>query len=388
MTMSSLKKLPDGRYLGRYRGPDGREHVKRFKRKNDCQKWLDDVTVSVATGSYVAPQRGRMTVGTWGESWLAGRVDLKPKTASGYASLWSSQIAPVWERVPLAAITNADIAAWVAKMRADGLSASRTRQAFHLFGATLADAVADRRLASNPAAGVRLPKMPRAENRYLTHGEVEQLAVACGNYGTLIRVLAYSGLRFGEAVGLRVRRVDVVRGRLDIAESVTEVGGVAVTGTPKTHQRRSVPVPAFLRPALLEAVDGKPGNAYVFTAVRGGVLRVGSFRRGVWNPACIAVGLGEMVKDKDGRERYVGLTPHDLRHAAASFAIASGASVKAVQSMLGHASATQTLDRYAALFGDELDGVAERMDAARAADFSRTSRGPKVVAIAREAIGT
>ena len=149
-----------------------------------------------------------------------------------------------------------------------------------------------------------------------------------------------------------------------------------------------MPVPAFVRPGLLEAVDGKPGNAYVFTAVRGGVMRIGAFRRGVWNPACVAVGLGEMVKGKDGRERYVGLTPHDLRHAAASFAIASGTSVKAVQSMLGHASATQTLDRYAALFGDELDGLAERIDAARHADFSRTSRAPKVVAIPREATGT
>jgi hypothetical protein len=53
--------------------------------------------------------------------------------------------------------------------------------------------------------------------------------------------------------------------------------------------------------------------------------------------------------------------------------------VKGVQSMMGHASATMTLDRYAALWPDELDAVAERIDAARIAESSRTKRGPIVV---------
>ena len=67
-----------------------------------------------------------------------------------------------------------------------------------------------------------------------------------------------------------------------------------------------------------------------------------------------------------------GVTPHDLRHTAASLAIAAGANVKAVQRMLGHASASMTLDVYAALFGDDLDAVATRLDeavAARDADY-------------------
>ncbi len=144
-----------------YRGPDGREHVKRFGKRAEAQAWLDEKTASVLTGSYVAPQRGKMTVGAWGEAWLAGRVDLKPKTAASYASLWSTRIAPTWERTPLVAVTNADVAAWVARMHAEGLSASWVRQAFHLLSAMLADAVADRRLASNPAVGVKLPRMPR-----------------------------------------------------------------------------------------------------------------------------------------------------------------------------------------------------------------------------------
>jgi integrase len=89
--------------------------------------------------------------------------------------------------------------------------------------------------------------------------------------------------------------------------------------------------------------------------------RVQDLRRGHLDRAAALAGLK-------------GRVPHELRHTAASLAIASGANVKAVQSMLGHASAAMTLDRYGHLFGDELDALADRMDAARA-DWSWTDSG-------------
>jgi integrase len=85
---------------------------------------------------------------------------------------------------------------------------------------------------------------------------------------------------------------------------------------------------------------------------------VQNFRRSHFDRTAAAAGLE-------------GLVPHELRNTAASHAIASGASIKGVQSMLGHASAAMTLDRHGHLFGDELDAVADRMDAARA-DWMRT----------------
>ena len=77
-----------------------------------------------------------------------------------------------------------------------------------------------------------------------------------------------------------------------------------------------------------------------------------------------------------------GITPHDLRHTAASLAIAAGANVKAVQRMLGHASASMTLDVYAGRFGDDLDVVASRLDdavAARGADYLRKATAGSAV---------
>jgi integrase len=119
-------------------------------------------------------------------------------------------------------------------------------------------------------------------------------------------------------------------------------------------------VPAF-RDELMVHLAGRSVDALTFTAPGGGVLRVGNFRRGSFDAATRAVGRD-------------GLVPHELRHTAASLAIASGASVKGVHSMLGHASATLTLDRYGHLFGYELDAVAEHIDAARTRAFSKFSR--------------
>ena len=78
-----------------------------------------------------------------------------------------------------------------------------------------------------------------------------------------------------------------------------------------------------------------------------------NFRRDVFDRAAIVAGLD-------------GLTPHELRHTAASLAVSAGANVKSIQRMLGHASAAMTLDVYSGLFDDDLDAVADRMDAAAA----------------------
>ena len=365
--MAYVEKRGENRYRVRYRGPGAAERSQTFtgeKAHDRAKAFATEVEHSKIVGAYVDPGRGRMTVNAWGEQWMSGRVHLKPKTVAGYESLWRSRIAPQWSNVPLGRLTNADIASWLASMRRDGLSASRVRQAYHLFSSMLDAAVLDRRLASNPASGIKLPRLPKVERRYLDHDQVARLARAAGDYELLVLVLAYCGLRYGEAAALRVRRVDPMRRRLDIAEAMTTISGRAVFGTPKTHQTRSVPFPGFMHDAIVEHIAGRGPDAFVFAAPRGGVLRDSDFRRKWFDAACVAVGLGEMVDGPNGHQRYVGFTPHALRHTAASIAIASGASVKGVQAMLGHASAAMTLDLYGHLFGDELDAVAEHIDRA------------------------
>ena len=348
------KRVRDGKvsWLARWRDPDGAQRKRSFTRKTDAERYLTSVSAGLLDGSYVDPARSRMTVEEWSGPWLAGRSHLKPATLASYGSLLRTRVLPTWGPVPLVKVTHSGVVAWVAQMRSEGLSASRTRQAYHLLTSMLDDAVRDNRLRRNPAAGVDLPRLPTTERRYLTHEQVAALADAAGPYRLLVLVLAYCGLRWGEASALRVRRVDLMRGRLAIVEAVVDVNGTMIFGAPKSHRHRSVPVPRFLRDDLAAHLAGKGQDDLVFTAPRGtAVLRVQNFRRRCFDRAAAEVGL-------------VGLVPHELRHTAASLAIAAGASIKGVQAILGHASATLTLDRYGHLFGDELDAVAERLDVA------------------------
>jgi integrase len=342
-----------GKWRPRYRDENGREHARHFDRKADARRWLDQATAAMVRGDHVDPRRSVLTVGDWSQVWMAGRSHLKPKTVAGYRSLLDTRVLPTWGRVRLGNVKHSAVATWVAAMRAEGLSASRTRQAYHVLTSMLDDAVKDGRLPRNPAAGVDLPRMPQGDRRTLTHDQLDDLADGCGPHRTFVLVLGYCGLRWGEAVALRVRRVDMTRGRLEVVESVADVGGRLTFGPPKTHQRREVVVPDFLRDDLAAQVEGKAPDALVFASRAGTPLRVQNFRRDRFDRATAAIGVP-------------GLTPHELRHTAASLAIASGASIKGVQKMLGHRSAAMTLDRYGHLLGDELDAVAEKVSAARA----------------------
>ena len=169
--------------------------------------------------------------------------------------------------------------------------------------------------------------------------------------------MAYTGLRWGEMAALTVGRVDFLRRRVLVAESVTPVKGVMTFGPTKGHERREVPLPRFLVDDLARHVAGRSAEELLFTGARGAVMRSLTFQRAALTAAAATLGIP-------------GFHPHELRHTAASLATASGADVKVVQQMLGHKSATMTLDLYGHLFGDRLDVVADAMDAARTAALS------------------
>ena len=204
---------------------------------------------------------------------------------------------------------------------------------------------------------------------FLTHEQVDQLAQVCAPYDTLVRVLAYTGIRWGEAAALRVGRVDLERRRLSINEATSEVGGKVIFGTPKTHKCRVVSFPAFLAGPLTELIAGRGPDELLFTAPGGGVLRNTNFRSRVFEHAKANLGLG-------------ALRIHDLRHTAASLAVAAGANVKVVQRMRGHASAAITLDVHTGLFANDLDSVAERLDAAAAQSRADSLRTADVLTLA------
>jgi integrase len=347
--MSNLAKRPNGTWRARYRDNTGREHARHFARRIDAQRFLDSVTTAVATGSYVDPRRARVTVGHVAEQWLAGKLNLKQSSRTRYESALHAHVLPRWGQVPLDRIDHADIQAWVAALTAAGLSPASVRKAHNILHGVIDLAVRDRRLPSNPAAGVNLPRVVPPRRRYLTAQQVTQLADASGPHRLVVLVLAYCGLRWSELAALHTRDVDLLRRRLNITQAMVEVRGHLVWGTPKTHHARTVPIGNTLADLLTEHLAGKAPDDLVFTTTGGAPLRNVDARRTWFNHAADTIGM-------------TGLTPHELRHTAASLAISAGANVKAVQRMLGHASAAMTLDVYSDLFDDDLDNLGDRLD--------------------------
>jgi integrase len=154
---------------------------------------------------------------------------------------------------------------------------------------------------------------------YLSNEQVIRLAAASGEKKTPVLTLAYCGIRWAEATGLRVKDVDLEKGRF-----VIEVG------------------------------KGKKPDELVFPDKHGYHMRHVRVSKGSWSwfkTALVTAGLPTMVL-------------HDLRHTSASLAVQAGGNVKVIQRMLGHASAAMTLDVYSDLFDDDLDSVSTALDAA------------------------
>jgi integrase len=121
----------------------------------------------------------------------------------------------------------------------------------------LNDAVNDNLLARNPAKGVKLPRANRKRPVYLTHQQVTNLAAAAGEFEGLVLMLAYTGLRWGEVIGLRVRDLDMLRRRATISENAVQVNMTIHVGTTKAHKHRTVPLPEFLLPLPCPSVRRK-----------------------------------------------------------------------------------------------------------------------------------
>ena len=257
--------------------------------------------------------------------------------------------------MPLAAIRQIDVRAWVADLAGQGLKPATVVKAYQLFGKVMAAAVDASIIAQSPCRRIPLPKVEQDEKRFLTPAEIARLAsVIAPRFRALVLVGAYGGLRIGELAGLRRGRTDTARGTVTVLEIATDVRGRLAFGPPKTRAaRRTVSLPAPVADELKHhlATYAEPDpDALVFPAAKGSALRATNFRRRTWRPAVRAAELDD-------------LRIHDLRHTAVALWIAAGASPKEVARRAGHTSVKTVLDVYGHLYAEADVALRERLEA-------------------------
>jgi len=348
------------RYRVQYRTPEHALTGKRgFRTKRDAELFLASVEVAKARGEFMDARASQSTISTLGAEWLANQHHLKPSSLRPVEIAWRLHVQPKWGGRRVGEIRHSEVQNWVtAFTKGEGKprSATTVLRAYGVLAGILDTAVMDRRIPSNPARGVNLPRKLKGKHKYLSHAQVDLLADNAKKHRTMVLFLAYTGLRWGEATALHVSDVDLARRRVDVHQNAVEVSGTIHVGTPKTGEARSVPFPPFLVPLLATMTANKVPSQLLFGD--GDSYLHQPDRRPGWYVSAIS-----RSQAADGT--FPRVTIHDLRHTAASLAISAGANVKAVQRMLGHSSAAMTLDTYADLFDDDLDAVAVALDAAR-----------------------
>lgn len=348
------KPARDTRWKARYRDPNGRPRSRTFDRKVDGERFLRNLGTSIDRGEWIDPRVQRTTFGHWADLWWGQAQHLRPATLKGYRTALEHRLRPRFGTTPIGAIDRPAVKAYVAELGAEGLAPKTVANIALVLRLVLAEAVEGGALRENPARGLRLPRARKLSPRFLTPEEVEDLANAAREpYGFLLRFAAYTGLRPSELCGLRVGRVDLLRRRCEVSETLMMIDGRFVVGPTKTFATRSVPLPRFLADeaatflAWRRETLGRPldPNDYVFPPLEqsGGRataehLVAESIRRYVLKPAAAAAGLPS------------DLRTHDLRHTAAAMLVELGAHPRAIMERLGHSDIAVTLNVYGHLF--------------------------------------
>ncbi|MGH8890027.1 MAG: tyrosine-type recombinase/integrase [Acidothermaceae bacterium] len=368
--------MPSERWQARYCTPDGREHTgpQTFATKTDAARFLSHVEADIDRGVWLDHRLGHIPLRQWAERYMGTTAHLKPKTRESYASLLRSTILPTLGDSPVAQLRTIAVQEWISALSGRGLGASRVRQSYRLLSQIMAAAEDSGLIAASPCRRVRLPRMPESEPRILSHGQVADIISAAPEpYDLLIEILAYAGLRVGEAFALRRRSVDVLRGRLVVTESLSDVNGHLTFGAPKSHQQRAVSIPSSVVDRIRRHLDttvGPGAEALLFVGGTGQPLRYSSFLRRVWRPALETAAL-------------IDVTPHDLRATHASWVIDEGGSVMDAAARLGHAAGTVTTRHYARPVDGRDAEIAARLNQPAPATKSYRARGGHVILEAR-----
>lgn len=338
------------KYVVRYRTPEGASRSKTFERKIDAERFAANVAVTVATGSFIDVSAGKITFGEYARQWADGQPH-RPSTSASLESMLSVHILPALGDRPIGKIRPSEVQAFVSGLP---LAPSTVGTVYAKVSAIFAAAVLDRAIVSSPCS--RAIKLPRAHGGEITPMEPTEVRAMIDavepRFAALLILMAGTGLRPGEALGVTVDRVEFLRRQVRIDRQLLTATTVPTFGPVKTaSSNRTVVAPDLVLDTLAAHIRrfGTGSDGLLFTDANGGPIRR-DYLGSIWRRAAKVA-------------KVAGRSPHDLRHFAASVMIEQGASVKAVQRQLGHEKATTTLDVYAHLWPNSEDTTRRALDA-------------------------
>ena len=367
----SIRQREDGTWEARYvvgRDPGTGKQVRKSvyaKSQKEVRQKLAQAIAAIDKGIYQAPNK--ITVAAWMEEWLttfcANKV--KPLTLASYSAMIRNHIVPAFGAVELQAVKGAHIQRLYNSMTAAGLSGKTVKNVSAILHKAFSIALKQGIIQVNPCDAAELPKAEHKEIHPLADDEVPRFLAAIDEspMRNAFALCLFAGLREGECLGLSWGQVDFERGRITVSQQLqqekTKGGKYYIAPTTKSGKPRTIEPPAiafeYLRAERVKQLENrlKAGPAWdnpddlVFTNETGRHYVTYTFYRKF---KAIAASIGR----PDAR-------PHDLRHTTATVAISSGADIKSVQDMLGHATASFTLNVYAHTSEKMMKDTAVRM---------------------------
>lgn len=314
-------------------------------------------------GTALLPRGGAITLAQFVDEWWPHyEKSLKPTAVQSEGNRIRNHILPLLGHLTLDELDGPAVQQWVADLGAGvgpwpestrgkrkPLAPKTIGNCHGILHTICGAAIAAKRIRLNPCSSTKLPRREPKEMRFLTDPEIARLVAALpAHWRPLVMLLVATGLRWGEAIGLRAGRVDLLakRPQLTVVEQLQELAstGELVFQSPKTAKgRRTVSFTKQVALLLAPLVAGKKSDEVVFTAPKGGLVRTRNFRR-IWVRACEDAGLE-------------GLRIHDLRHTHAAILISSGRPLSAISRRLGHSSIAVTDLLYGHLREDVDEGI-------------------------------
>ncbi|MDO8731906.1 MAG: tyrosine-type recombinase/integrase [Actinomycetota bacterium] len=378
-TFGSVRQLPSGRYQARYVGGDGLQRTapRTFATKADANVYLATQESDIVRETWKAPKHANITLGEFGRTWVDQRP-IKASTRERYRSVWNLHIDPRIGSMMIGDVTPAVVRAWYAElgehlrvaavkkapfMAPDQVGSATQAHAYRLLKAIMNTALEDELVPNNPCRIKGASTYRHAERPTLGIDEIEELALQVPErYKATVYLLAWAGIRLGEAAELRRKDIDLKHSQIRVERAVYPIRGEYPVQTPKSRAGvRTIVLPEFVTELLREHMrDYSPiGPDGLLFPTRSGLCAYNA----------IQIAISRTLRAMG----YENVRVHDLRHSGQLLAATNGATLMDLQRRMGHSTVNAAM-AYAHASRDNGRSIAERMNAQRATVVDITTR--------------